>query len=87
MTTYGGELYDQGLRYTWDITDRRQFTLEYDFGWLSKVNDIQGWVQHLRSGYETQITERAKLLVSLEAERNQYFEFDVRTMAYVTNYL
>lgn len=87
MTTYGGQIHDLGLRYTIDLSTNSGCNLEYDFAYVDKVNGIHGWVQHARTSYETRIASRAKAMFSLEAERNHYFEFDVRTMAYVTNYL
>lgn len=87
LWTYGGTLSDMGLRYRWDRSFESRLQLEYDVAWLEKINQIHGWVQHLRTGYETKIAERTKGMMAIEAERNQYFEFDLRTVVYVTNYL
>ncbi len=87
VKSYGGEIHDVSLRYISDISSQSRITAELDNAYVKKINQIQGWAQHVRGSYETHFWNRAKALFALEAERNQYYVFDVRTMAYVTNYL
>lgn len=87
ISSYGGTVDDLGLRYSFNLSSETRTYLEYNLAYANKINKIKGWLQHARGGYELRIADRAKALFTLEAERNQYFEFDVRTMAYVTNYL
>ena len=87
MKSYGGEMYDLCLRYSVENTINSKYIAELNSAYLNKINQIEGWVQHVRGSYETTLSDKAKILIALEVERNQYFIFDMRTMAYVTNYL
>lgn len=87
LKSYGGELTDFCLRYSSEISAESRYMTEINSAYVKKINQIEGWVEHFRGSYETNIFKRTKLLLALEAERNQYFIFDVRSMAYVTNYL
>lgn len=87
LKSYGGELTDFCFRYSHDLSEKARFISEFNAAYLKKVNQIEGWVEHLRGSYETHVWNRAKLQFAIEAERNQYFIFDMRAMAYVTNYL
>jgi len=87
LASYGGTLEDFGMGYSYAFSERKQIQLEMDFGYLRKTNGISGVVSHARSAYQTAFGERMKMLFGIEVERNQYFEFDARAMAYVTSYL
>lgn len=87
LKSYGGELTDFCLRYSAALSTEAKYMTEINTAYVKKINQIEGWVEHFRGSYETNIFKRTKLLLALEAERNQYFIFDVRSMAYVTNYL
>ncbi|MCK6598480.1 MAG: hypothetical protein L6Q37_08975 [Bdellovibrionaceae bacterium] len=87
MKSYGGEIHDLCLRYSIENTINSKYIAELNSAYINKINQIEGWVQHVRGSYETTLSNRAKVLLALEVERNQYFIFDMRTMAYVTNYL
>lgn len=87
LKSYGGELTDFCLRFSSDISTQTRYTTEFNTAYVKKINQIEGWVEHFRGSYETNIYKRSKFLLAIEAERNQYFIFDVRSMAYVTNYL
>ncbi len=87
LRSYGGDVKDLGVRYTYDISTTTKFMTEFDNAYLKKINQIEGWAQHLRSTYEFHFWNRAKFGLALEVERNHYYQFDARTMVYVTNYL
>lgn len=87
LKSYGGEITDLCLRYTSEVNSQSRYVAELDSAYVKKINQIEGWVEHLRGSYETSFWNSAKVLFAVEAERNQYFIFDIRTMAYVTNYL
>lgn len=86
LSSFGGQLSDCGLRFVKNINSQRQLLLDYDVGFFNKSNGISSWVHHARSTFESRITESIKAMVGVEIERNHYFEFDARVMAYATNY-
>jgi len=87
LLSYGGVLQDIGTRLIYSMDEKRQLSFDVDAGYLRKINGISGYVSHVRSSYQTTLGSRVTGLFGVEAERNQYFEFDLRAMAYVTSYL
>lgn len=87
MKSYGGEVKDFGIRYTSDLSTTTKLVSEFDVAYLKKINQIEGWAQHLRNTFETHIWDRAKVGFAVELERNHYYIFDARAQVYVTNYL
>ncbi|HEX4925260.1 MAG TPA: hypothetical protein VFV50_14295 [Bdellovibrionales bacterium] len=84
---YGGELWDGGLRWVIEVSDLSRVQTDLDVGYLEKVNGVRGWIHHGRVSYETSLSQSVKTWVSAQVERNHYFEFNARAMAYVTTYL
>jgi hypothetical protein len=87
LLSYGGELWDVGLALIQDLSISSRLRVDYDLAYMIKIDGVSGWVQHLRTGYETRAWRNVQALFNLEFERNQYFDFDIRAMTYVANSL
>lgn len=85
LEAYGGNVYDGGTHFTINLNDSSQFDAQYDLAYLDKIDGIRAWAHHLRTGYKRELSKTTTAIFGVEGERNQYFQFDLRTMLYVAN--
>jgi len=86
IKSYGGEVWNPGFRYDLSVTEKLKWIMEYFAAHIDKVNNIQGWAHHVRSGINYYLASHTTTVTWFEIERNHRFEFDGRVMAYVTQY-
>ena len=82
--SYGLPTYDFGGKYRVDLTHTVTFETEADVAHIDKINGINGWAYHDRSGLDFSPLPQLLTRALVEFESNHIFSFDARLAAYVS---
>jgi|GEM_PF-3834256 len=84
--SFGGTVWDFGVENSYKLSDIIDIILNGSVAKIEKINGIEGWALHARSGIDYRLERYWKTLVALEAERNYRFDVDARAVVYLTHY-
>ena len=73
-----------GGKYRVDLTHTITFETEADVAHIDKINGINGWAYHDRSGFDFSPLPQLLTRALVEFESNHIFSFDARLAAYVS---
>lgn len=82
--SYGLPTYDFGGKYKISINNTVAFETEADVAKIDKINGINGWAYHDRSGFDFSPLPQLLAKTLLELESNSIFSFDARVALYVS---
>lgn len=82
--SYGLPTYDFGAKYRVNLTNLVTFETEADVAHIDKINGINGWAYHDRSGFDFSPLPQLLTRALVEFESNHIFSFDARLAAYVS---
>lgn len=86
LYSYGGRLYSFGVKLIQRFAQELSLKSEASAVKLSKINGIENWAYHTRSGLEYQLNSKLFGAILMELERNQYFKIDARAVVYVSHF-
>jgi hypothetical protein len=84
LNSYGGTSYDLGGMAKANLGAKIQFWTEPDVAKISKINGIDGWAEHLRTGFDFSPLPQLLARTLVELERNNIYNFDARLALYVS---
>ena len=87
INSYGGDVWHGGGGIKRALSEWADVKLEADIAHIKKLNSINNWAYHVRSGLTFKLAAKLVLSALLEVERNHRFEVDSRGMIYVSHYL
>ena len=86
IRSYGGEVSYGGVKILKSLSHKTKLRLEGSMAWVDKINQIQGWAYHGRSGMDFRLASRFILSALAEVERNHLFDMDARAILYVSHF-
>ncbi len=87
IDSYGGTVWHGGGGIKRALSEWADVKIEADIAHIKKINSINNWAYHIRSGLTFKLAAKLVLSALFEVERNHRFEVDSRGMIYVSHYL
>ena len=87
LHSYGGKILHGGGVFKHSLSRWAALRWEADAAYTQKINRINSWAYHGRSGLEFRLYPRLLVSTFAEVERNHLFDLDARAIAYVSHYL